>query len=212
MKKAWVLSYPLSTQQRLWSDWVDAQADLSLSWVHICCHEAAHLDSSPWCFQILVTVPPSAGSKQSGGIQVELDEIESRNEEYLMTRAFLELLTSLTDTPVPVALGVGTRIPGFEPYLQFVMDVVFLRFNSRAYKDPAEKVGPFENDGLGIRVGGGGGISDMFVIDIRQQIWSFLSLVAELMKTQLRRFVYLEMTGWGWGWGYVRHMFVVDIW
>ena len=25
MKKAWVLSYPLSAQRRLWSDWVDAQ-------------------------------------------------------------------------------------------------------------------------------------------------------------------------------------------
>ena len=34
MKKAWVLSYPLSAQQRLWSDWVDAQADLSLRWAH----------------------------------------------------------------------------------------------------------------------------------------------------------------------------------
>ena len=33
MKKAWVLSYPLSAQRRLWSDWVDAQADLSLRWV-----------------------------------------------------------------------------------------------------------------------------------------------------------------------------------
>ena len=29
MNKAWVLSYPLSTQRRLWSDWADAQADLS---------------------------------------------------------------------------------------------------------------------------------------------------------------------------------------
>ena len=28
MKKAWVLSYPLSAQRRLWSDWEDAQADL----------------------------------------------------------------------------------------------------------------------------------------------------------------------------------------
>ena len=36
MKKAWVLSYPLSAQRRLWSDWVDAQADLSLRWAH--CH------------------------------------------------------------------------------------------------------------------------------------------------------------------------------
>ena len=34
MKKAWVLSYPLSAQRRLWSDWADAQAHLSLRWVH----------------------------------------------------------------------------------------------------------------------------------------------------------------------------------
>ena len=34
MKKAWVLSYPLSAQWRLWSDWADAQADLSLCWAH----------------------------------------------------------------------------------------------------------------------------------------------------------------------------------
>ena len=34
MKKASVLSYPLSAQRRLWSDWADAQADLSLCCVH----------------------------------------------------------------------------------------------------------------------------------------------------------------------------------
>ena len=34
MKKHWVLSYPLSAQRRLWSDWADAQADLSLRWAH----------------------------------------------------------------------------------------------------------------------------------------------------------------------------------
>ena len=34
MKKAWVLSYPMSAQWRLWSDWADAQADLSLRWAH----------------------------------------------------------------------------------------------------------------------------------------------------------------------------------
>ena len=34
MKKPWVLSYPLSTQGRLWSDWADAQADLGLRWAH----------------------------------------------------------------------------------------------------------------------------------------------------------------------------------
>ena len=34
MKKHWALSYPLSTQRRLQSDWADAQADLSLRWAH----------------------------------------------------------------------------------------------------------------------------------------------------------------------------------
>ena len=34
MKKAWVLSYPLSAQRRLRSDWADAQVDLSLCWAH----------------------------------------------------------------------------------------------------------------------------------------------------------------------------------
>ena len=50
MKKAWVLSYPLSAQRRLWSDWVDAQADLSLRWAHMpfCwfCHKAAQMSWS----------------------------------------------------------------------------------------------------------------------------------------------------------------------
>ena len=34
MKKAWILGYPLSAQRRLWSDWADAKADLSLRWAH----------------------------------------------------------------------------------------------------------------------------------------------------------------------------------
>ena len=47
IKKAWVLSYPLSAQRRLWSDWADAQADLSLCLAHMpfCwfCHEVAQI-------------------------------------------------------------------------------------------------------------------------------------------------------------------------
>ena len=46
MKKAWVLIYPLSAQRRVWSDWADAQADLSLCWAHtFCwfCHVVAHI-------------------------------------------------------------------------------------------------------------------------------------------------------------------------
>ena len=51
MKKAWVLSYPMSAQRRLWSDWADAQVDLSLRWAHMpfCCfcHEAAQMVFEP---------------------------------------------------------------------------------------------------------------------------------------------------------------------
>ena len=32
--KTWVLGYPNSAQRRLWSDWADAQTDLSLHWPH----------------------------------------------------------------------------------------------------------------------------------------------------------------------------------
>ena len=47
MKKAWVLSYPLSAQRKLCSDWAEAQTDLSLRWAHMpfCwfCHEVAQI-------------------------------------------------------------------------------------------------------------------------------------------------------------------------
>ena len=34
MKKAWAFTYPLSAQRSLWSDWADAQDDVSLRWAH----------------------------------------------------------------------------------------------------------------------------------------------------------------------------------
>ena len=59
MKKSWVLSYPLSTQRRLWSNWADTQADLSPRWVHWtfcwCCHAVAQGDKPEkqtwWVFE-----------------------------------------------------------------------------------------------------------------------------------------------------------------
>ena len=57
MKKAWVLGYPLSTQHRLWSDWADAQADLSLRWAHMpffwFFHEAAHFKRVHRCCKLI---------------------------------------------------------------------------------------------------------------------------------------------------------------
>jgi len=88
--------------------------------------------------QILSTIPTTS-SYQPRGVQTELEEIESRNEEYPLTRAMLELLNVLTDFPIPRLLGVGQRNPGFDPYLHFIINTVFLRFHTRSYKNPAEK-------------------------------------------------------------------------
>ncbi|CAG5133814.1 unnamed protein product [Candidula unifasciata] len=87
--------------------------------------------------QILPTIASSRD--QPGGIKVELEEIESRNEEFPLTRGFLELIGSLTQFPVPMGLGAGTRSPGFDPYLDFILNSVLLKFNTRAYKMAEEK-------------------------------------------------------------------------
>ena len=58
MKKPLVLIYPLSTQWRLWSDWADAQTELSLRCAQtFCwfCHAASYLTVSlqPFLWQII---------------------------------------------------------------------------------------------------------------------------------------------------------------
>ena len=65
MKKAWVLSYPLSAQWRPWWDWADAQADLSLRWAHT--HFVGFVMSwfiytinKPSCGKMTCSMPPRA--------------------------------------------------------------------------------------------------------------------------------------------------------
>uniref|UniRef100_A0A671S734 Nuclear pore complex protein Nup205-like n=1 Tax=Sinocyclocheilus anshuiensis TaxID=1608454 RepID=A0A671S734_9TELE len=71
--------------------------------------------------------------------QVELNEIESSCEEYPLTRAFCHLISTLAESALPVNLGAGLRAPGFQPFLDFLRDSVFLAFPTRAYRRPAEK-------------------------------------------------------------------------
>lgn len=73
-------------------------------------------------------------------VQVELNEIESSCEEYPLTRAFCHLISTLVESALPVNLGAGLRVPGFQPYLTFLRESVFLPFPTRAYRHPAEKV------------------------------------------------------------------------
>ena len=73
------------------------------------------------------------------GLVGELEEVETRAEEFPLTRSFLQLLDRLTDVEIPGALGAGSRQPGFLPYLAFIQDYVFLKFQTRTYKNQGEK-------------------------------------------------------------------------
>uniref|UniRef100_A0A8C2A090 Nucleoporin 205 n=2 Tax=Cyprinus carpio TaxID=7962 RepID=A0A8C2A090_CYPCA len=99
---------------------------------------AASLWQSLEYTQILQTVKVP-GQRQAAGIEVELNEIESSCEEYPLTRAFCHLISTLVESALPVNLGAGLRAPGFQPYLDFLRDSVFLAFPTRAYRRPAEK-------------------------------------------------------------------------
>ncbi|KAI3371589.1 hypothetical protein L3Q82_024149, partial [Scortum barcoo] len=99
---------------------------------------AASLWQSLEYTQILQTVR-APGQRQAAGIEVELNEIESSCEEYPLTRAFCHLTSTLVESSLPVNLGAGLRVPGFQPYLNFLRDVVFLPFPTRAYRRSAEK-------------------------------------------------------------------------
>uniref|UniRef100_A0A671U6I7 Nucleoporin 205 n=1 Tax=Sparus aurata TaxID=8175 RepID=A0A671U6I7_SPAAU len=99
---------------------------------------AASLWQSLEYTQILQTVR-APGQRQAAGIEVELNEIESSCEEYPLTRSFCHLISTLVENSLPINLGAGLRVPGFQPYLDFLRDSVFLPFPTRAYRRPAEK-------------------------------------------------------------------------
>lgn len=88
--------------------------------------------------QIICTIPTTSNFGNRG-IESELEEIESRNETYPLTRAMLELLHTLSSVIVPKSLGAGPRKPGLDPYITFVIDTVFLKFYNRNYTDTQEK-------------------------------------------------------------------------
>jgi len=69
-----------------------------------------------------------------------LDYLETRNEEYPLTISLLKLLSTLAEQPIPNLLGSSTRTPGFDPYLNFVINNIFLKCLSRGYKNQNEKV------------------------------------------------------------------------
>ena len=90
MKKPWVLSYPLSTQRRLWSDWADAQAYLSLRWVHT--HFVGFAMSWLYlCVQLHGSIYKNVKKKKDGercAKKEKLNSYDPDNCAYLRTREF----------------------------------------------------------------------------------------------------------------------------
>ncbi|RUS33337.1 nucleoporin Nup186/Nup192/Nup205 [Jimgerdemannia flammicorona] len=100
--------------------------------------------------------PVQQQREEAQGILFELQEIESANETYPETLAFVNLLNTLVHVPsknaalrsgfgvgspsIPENLGAGYRPPGgIIPYVSFVIDHVLLKANTRGYLHPAEK-------------------------------------------------------------------------
>jgi hypothetical protein len=65
----------------------------------------------------------------------QLEQVEAKTGCYHETLGFLCLLSVLIRTHGIPELGKGSRTPGFEPYLAFIRDDVFIKFDSRYYAD-----------------------------------------------------------------------------
>lgn len=73
------------------------------------------------------------------GMQMDLEEAESRAGFYPVTIAFLRLLDTLTNRPLPIIVGGPVFKSGFDPYMNYLRDSVFLKFLNRSYNRPEER-------------------------------------------------------------------------
>lgn len=94
-----------------------------------------HLEES----QIIPTIPSVSTTYAEFSLAEEINQNESRLEEYKLSRGILQLLYTLMTTNMPRSLGCGPRKPGYDPYLKFVLESILLKFYNRAYKDVTEK-------------------------------------------------------------------------
>ena len=81
------------------------------------------------------------GPGSSYGIKYELEQNESLNRRYPATIGFLSLIHELLvkNEVCPADLGMGSRVPGISPYLNYIINQVFLKFNNRQYVEEDEK-------------------------------------------------------------------------
>ncbi|XP_039266585.2 nuclear pore complex protein Nup205-like [Styela clava] len=91
-------------------------------------------------FESAMIMEAQTGSTSTGrAIEIELEEVESREEQYHMTCSFLKFLCTLTDASNIVSFTATSQSSGFEPYLRFSIELVFLKLMTRSYKSVEEK-------------------------------------------------------------------------
>lgn len=72
------------------------------------------------------------------GIKQDIEEVESRCEEFPLSQGFLELLLALVKAGIPYQPG-NLSSAGFKPYLDLVKNQIFLPHDSRTYKYSGER-------------------------------------------------------------------------
>ena len=78
------------------------------------------------------TIPTRAGPRSGNeGIRYELEEIESKYKTYPGSSAFTDFVYQLISKG---GLPNESKIGSLNPYLQFFVDSVFLKANTREYK------------------------------------------------------------------------------
>ncbi|KAF8928220.1 hypothetical protein BGZ58_009810 [Dissophora ornata] len=101
---------------------------------------------------VTTTSPRQEHANLDSGIGYDVEEIEAANEAFPETIAFVRLLSTLVQVPlnpeellsggspsIPTKLGSNYRQPGVIPYVQFVLDVIFVKALSRPYRIANEK-------------------------------------------------------------------------
>eukprot|EP00833_Pecoramyces_ruminatium_P003025 jgi/Orpsp1_1/1177057/evm.model.c7180000060031.1 len=84
----------------------------------------------------------SSLKSSNNGLLFELEEIESRNETYPEIIAFINLLNVLVQNLCLSAtnhIDYSRNFIGLEPYVEFVLEHVFLKVENRSYIHPKEK-------------------------------------------------------------------------
>jgi len=78
---------------------------------------------------------------KSSGIIAELEEVESKDEEYPLTRAFLKYLHSISTTLCDSIISHGNKTSPWpmNDYLNYVIEVVFNKALTRSYNRSEEK-------------------------------------------------------------------------